>query len=79
MSLRGWIGTPVVVLPMQLLVQPLGPVPLEAQQLASAEAAAPPPRCGPFVTYNRSARSSVMPIGCLSPVRGPAIVRLGGA
>ncbi len=37
MSLRGWIGAPVLVLPMQLLVQPLTPVPLEAQQLASVE------------------------------------------
>jgi hypothetical protein len=42
-SLRGWLVTPVVVLSMQLLVQLLGPVPLEAQQLASAEGAAPPP------------------------------------
>ena len=44
MSLRGWLGTPVVVLPLQLLVHPVTPVPLEAQQLAGAESApsAPP-------------------------------------
>ena len=43
MSLRGWLGTPVLVLPIQLLVQPLATVPLDAQQLASAEGAPPPP------------------------------------
>ena len=41
MSLRGWLGTQCMVLSLQLLV-PLGPPPLDAQQLASTEAAAPP-------------------------------------
>ena len=40
MSLRGWLGTPVVVVSLRLLA-PLGPPPLDAQQLATAEAAAP--------------------------------------
>jgi hypothetical protein len=40
-SLRGWLGTPLVVVSLRLLV-PLGPPPLDAQQLATAEAAAPP-------------------------------------
>jgi Peptidase family M1 domain len=40
-SLRGWLGA-VFVLPIQLLVQPLGPVLIQAQQLASAESAPAP-------------------------------------
>ena len=43
MSLRGWIGTPVIVLPFQLLAVPSSIVPLEAQQLATARAAAAAP------------------------------------
>jgi hypothetical protein len=37
-SLRGWIGTPVIVLPFQLLAVPSSSVPLEAQQLATTQA-----------------------------------------
>ena len=43
MSLRGWIGTPVIVLPFQLLAVPSSIVPLEAQQLATTQATAAAP------------------------------------